>query len=158
MRMDRIDRKILATLQEDARITVTSLAERVEVSVSSCHRRLRDLERTGVIDGYRAQVVPAAVGLDFQAIVFVTIREGSTATLSRFETALAKVPGVTDAHRLFGDPDYLVRVATKDLRSFQRLYDDILASLPGVLRLSTTLIMKDVVSGRPLPLHSHGES
>lgn len=150
--MDRIDRKILSALQVDARVTATALAEQVQVSVSACHRRLRELERSGVISGYRADLNPAAVGYGFQALVFVTMREGSAGVLREFETALEAVPEVTDAHRLLGDPDYLVRVATRDLESFQRLYDGALASLPGVLRLSTTLIMKDVVHARPLPV------
>ncbi|MBX3094003.1 MAG: Lrp/AsnC family transcriptional regulator [Cryobacterium sp.] len=148
--MDAIDRKILSILQSDARTTVTALADQVRVSVSACHRRLRELERSGVIAAYRAQLNPAAVGLGFQTLVFVTMREGGTQTLTLFEDALTAVPEVTDAHRLFGDPDYLVRVATQDLAAFQRLYDTTLASLPGVLRLSTTLIMKDVVNARPL--------
>jgi DNA-binding Lrp family transcriptional regulator len=72
--MDALDRKILTELQLDGRLTVTELAARVRLSVSPCHRRVRDLEREGAIRGYRAVVDPAAVGLNFEALVFATLR------------------------------------------------------------------------------------
>lgn len=133
-------------------MSVTALADRVHLSVSACHRRLRDLETSGVIAAYRAHLDPAAVDLAFQAIVFVTMREGDSRILAEFETAVTEIEAVTDAQRLFGQPDYLLRVATKDLDSFRLLYDETLGALPGVLRLSTTLVMKNLLQGRPLPL------
>ncbi|GAA2765374.1 MULTISPECIES: Lrp/AsnC family transcriptional regulator [Streptomyces] len=149
--MDALDRKILTELQLDGRLTVTELAARVKLSVSPCHRRLRDLEREGAIRGYRAVVDPSAVGLDFEALVFVTMRLEDADTVSAFEEAVAAVPHVLQAQRLFGDPDYLLRVAATDLTAFQRLYDQQLARLPGVQRLNSTLVMKHVVDDRPLP-------
>lgn len=149
--MDAIDRKILATLQVDGRLTITELADRVQLSVSQCHRRLRLLEREGVIAGYRAHLDPAALGLGFSALIFVTMRASDGATLDAFEAAIAEVPNVLQAQRLFGDPDYLLRVVTRDLTAFQELYDAELATLPGVQRLTSTLIMKSVVEDRPLP-------
>ncbi|SFR91703.1 transcriptional regulator, AsnC family [Microbacterium sp. cf046] len=150
--MDAVDRKILAELQNDGRLTVTELAERVKLSVSPCHRRLRDLERSGVISGYRAILDPVAVDLGFETLIFVTMREATRETISVFERAVAQVAHVTLAQRLFGNPDYLLRVVAADLTHFQRLYDDELSALPGVQRLSTTLVMKKVVQDRPLPL------
>jgi DNA-binding Lrp family transcriptional regulator len=149
--MDTIDRKILALLQEDGRLTVTELAQRVGLSVSPCHRRLRELERTGTIRGYRALVDPNALGLTFQALVFVTMRQEDRDTLLGFEAAVSAVPNVVQAQRLFGDPDYLLRIVTADLAAYQRLEDDVLSALPGVQRLNSTLVMKQVVDGRPLP-------
>ncbi|MGX1565409.1 Lrp/AsnC family transcriptional regulator [Streptomyces sp. NPDC055506] len=149
--MDALDRKILTELQLDGRLTVTELAARVKLSVSPCHRRLRDLEREGAIRGYRAVVDPAAVGLDFEALVFVTMRREDADTVTAFEEAVAAVPHVLQAQRLFGDPDYLLRVATTDLAAFQQLYDQQLARLPGIQRLTSTLVMKHVVDDRPLP-------
>ncbi|MFC0509069.1 Lrp/AsnC family transcriptional regulator [Micromonospora costi] len=149
--MDSIDRKILAELQTDGRLTVTDLAGRVGLSVSPCHRRLRELERSGTIRGYRALVDPAAVGLTFEALLFVTMRQEDRDTLLGFEAAVARVPNVVQAQRLFGDPDYLLRIVTADLGAYQRLEDDVLATLPGVQRLTSTLVMKNVVSERPLP-------
>jgi DNA-binding Lrp family transcriptional regulator len=149
--VDKIDGKILALLQDDGRLTVTELADRVGLSVSPCHRRLRELERSGVIRGYRAVVDPAALGLTFQALVFVTMRQEDRETLLSFEAAVAAVPNVVQAQRLFGDPDYLLRIVTADLAAYQRLEDDVLATLPGVQRLNSTLVMKQIVDHRPLP-------
>lgn len=149
--MDAIDRKILAELQADGRLTITDLAARVGLSVSPCHRRLRELERAGTICGYRALVNPAAVGLTFEALLFVTMKQEDRETLLAFEAAVAQVPNVVQAQRLFGDPDYLLRIVTADLGAYQRLEDDVLATLPGVQRLTSTLVMKNVVTERPLP-------
>ena len=121
------------------------------LSISPCHRRLRKLERTGVIRGYRAIVDPKAVGLTFEALLFVTMRQEDRDTLLGFEAALADIPNVVQAQRLFGDPDYLLRIVTADLAAYQRLEDDALAALPGVQRLNSTLVMKRVVNDRPLP-------
>ncbi|GAA4623375.1 Lrp/AsnC family transcriptional regulator [Actinoallomurus vinaceus] len=150
--MDDVDRRILAELQQDGRLTITELAERVRLSVSPCHRRLRALERSGAISGYRAHLDANALGLTFDALVFVTMRDANRDTIAAFEEAVAAVPHVLQAQRLFGDPDYLLRVIARDLPAFQRLYDDRLAALPGVQRLTSTLVMKSIVEDRPLPL------
>jgi DNA-binding Lrp family transcriptional regulator len=150
--MDRIDRKILAELQRDGRLTVTELAERVSLSLSPCHRRLRALEQSGAITGYRAHLDAHILGLTFDALVFVTMRDANRDTLAAFEQATADIPNVLQAQRLFGDPDYLLRVVSKDLPAFQQLYDEQLAALPGVQRLTSTLVMKSIVDSRPLPL------
>jgi DNA-binding Lrp family transcriptional regulator len=149
--MDAIDRKILLQLQLDGRLSLTDLAGRVGLSVSPCHRRVRELERTGTIRGYRALVNPAALGLTFEALLFVTMRQEDRDTLLSFEAAVAEVPNVVQAQRLFGDPDYLLRIVTADLGAYQRLEDDVLATLPGVQRLTSTLVMKNVVTERPFP-------
>ncbi|WP_421743091.1 Lrp/AsnC family transcriptional regulator [Cellulomonas sp.] len=150
--MDAIDRAILAELQRDGRQTLTELAERVQLSVSPCHRRVRALEQAGVITGYHARLDPAALGLGFAALVFVTMREATRGSIGDFESAVAELPNVLQAQRLFGDPDYLLRVIARDLADYQRLYDDQLAALPGVQRLTSTLVMRSIVEDRSLPL------
>ncbi len=150
--MDAIDRAILAELQVDGRLTVTELADRVRLTPGPCHRRLRELERSGVITGYRAVVDPAAVGMGFEALVQVTLDRGDAATVTAFETAIAALPQVRQAERLFGDPDYLLRVTAPDLDSFAALRDRKLATLPGIHRLTSTIVMKRIVDNRPLPL------
>jgi DNA-binding Lrp family transcriptional regulator len=149
--VDAIDRKMLALLQQEGRLTVTELAGRVGLSVSPCHRRLRELEGSGIITGYRAVVDADAVGLRFQALVFVTMLQEDRGTLLGFEAAVAAIPSVVQAQRLFGDPDYLLRIVTADLAAYQQLEDDVLAVLPGIQRLTSTLVMKQVVAERPLP-------
>jgi DNA-binding Lrp family transcriptional regulator len=150
--VDRIDREILAELQTDGRLTVTELADRVRLTPGPCHRRLRDLERSGVITGYRAVVDPTAVGLGFEALVQITLERGDADTVAAFEAAVLELPQVRHAERLFGDPDYLLRVAARDLDHFAALRDEKLATLPGLLRLTSTIVMKRIVDNRPLPL------
>jgi len=147
-----VDRKILAELQRDGRLTLTELAERVRLSLSPCHRRLRTLERSGAISGYHARLDASALGLTFEALVFVTMRYEDRETIAAFEQQVAGIPHVLSAQRLFGDPDYLLRVVTRDLPAYRELYDERLATLPGVLRVNSTLVMKSVVEARPLPL------
>lgn len=149
--MDVIDRKIIAALQDDGRLTVTELAARIGLSVSPCHRRLRELERRGAIRGYRAVVDLDALGLAFEALGFVTMRQEDRETILAFEDAVSGIPQIINAERLFGDPDYLLRIVTTDLGAYQRLQDDRLLTLPGVLRMTSTLVMKRIVSERPLP-------
>jgi DNA-binding Lrp family transcriptional regulator len=146
-----LDRKILAELQSEGRLSLTDLASRVGLTVSPAHRRVRDLEQSGVIAGYRAMVDPKALGLGFEALVFVTMKQEDRATLLAFEEATAGIPNVLQAQRLFGDPDYLLRVRTTDLDAYAQLEDDVLATLPGVQRLNSTLVMKNVVIDRPYP-------
>jgi DNA-binding Lrp family transcriptional regulator len=152
MRVDDIDRKILAELQQDGRLTVTELADRARLTPAPCHRRLRELERTGVITGYRAVLDPAAVGLGFEALVSITLDRGDANTVAAFEAALAEVLEVRHAERLFGDPDYLLRVVAPDLNDYAALRDHKLATLPGVQRITSTIVMKRIIDNRPLPL------
>jgi DNA-binding Lrp family transcriptional regulator len=150
--MDAVDRKILALLQDDGRMTVTELAARLPLSVSRAQRRLRELESSGAIRGYRAEIDPASVGLGFRALVFVTMSREDRETVARFEQEVARIDEVTSARRLFGDPDFLLEVVTTDLDAYQRLYDERIAGLAGVGRLNSTLVMKTVVPARGLPV------
>lgn len=150
--MDKIDKKILAELQSNGRLSITELAEKVGLSLSPCHRRLRTLEESGVIKGYHAQLEASCIGLNFSTIVFVTMKDGDKNTLASFEEAIFNIPPIIQAQRLFGDPDYLLHVVVTDLASFQKLYDEKLSALPGVQRLTTTMVMKNVIANRIFPL------
>jgi DNA-binding Lrp family transcriptional regulator len=136
-------------LQQDGHLTVTELAGRVYVSLSPCHRRLRASEQSGAISGYHAHLDANALGLTFEALIFATMRAGDRDTVDAFEQAVAAIPDVLQAQRLFGDPDYLLRIITRDLPADQQLYDNRLATIPDVRRLSSTLVMK--VSWRTCP-------
>lgn len=149
--MDKIDREILAALQDDARATITELADRVRLSISRCQRRLRELERSGVIRGYRPVLEPAALGLGFEVLVFVTLQKEDGSTIGTFDTAVQKIPNVVQAQRLFGETDYMLRVLTADLTSYQLLLEQELSLLPGLERMVSTIVMKDIVRDRPLP-------
>jgi DNA-binding Lrp family transcriptional regulator len=147
--MDVIDREILALLQANGRITLTDLADQVRLSLSRCQRRVRELERTGVIRGYHATVDPAALNLGFEVLVFATLTRPEM--VGDFDQAIAAIPQIIEAQRLFGEPDYLLRVVTASLTAYQQLYDQTLVRLPGVQGLRSTILMKQVVPLRPLP-------
>jgi DNA-binding Lrp family transcriptional regulator len=150
--VDAIDQKILAELQRDGRLSLTELADRAKLSLSACHRRVRNLEQAGIIVAYHASLNPKALGLEFEALLFITMRSADRDTLDAFEASVTAIPAVVAAHRLFGDPDYLLRILAKNLDAYQRLYDDHLATLPGVQRLTSTLVMKNVIDNRPPPM------
>ena len=150
--IDAIDKEILRTLQNDGRMSATALAAQVGLTVAPCHRRLKDLEASGAISGYRAVIDPSAVGLGFEALVFVTLAQVDRDTIDDFEAKVAANARITSAQRLFGDPDYILKVMAKDLNDYQKFYDTKLTSLPGVLRLRSTLVMKNLKPGAGLPL------
>lgn len=150
--MDAIDRKILSLLQDDGRTSAAEFAGQVGLSLSSCHRRLKELERSGAIQQYRAVISPEAVGLTFEAIVFVTMGHTALEVIAAFEEAVAEVPSIIEAQRLFGEPDHMLRVLTTDLASYQHLYDTTLSGLPGVQRLTSTMVMKRIGSDRIVPV------
>lgn len=150
--IDAIDKEILRTLQNDGRMSATALAAEVGLTVAPCHRRLKDLEASGVISGYRAVVDPSSVGLGFEALVFVSLAQVDRTTIDKFEAEVSENRRITSAQRLFGDPDYILKVATKDLDEYQKFYDTELTSLPGVLRLRSTLVMKNLKPSAGLPL------
>ncbi|MET8100320.1 Lrp/AsnC family transcriptional regulator [Streptomyces sp. NPDC005236] len=154
--MDVADRKILALLQSEGRITLTELAEKVGLSVSRCQRRVRELEAAEIIRGYRAVVDAAAMGYGFEVLLFATLSRPDA--VAEFDAALADVPEIIEAQRLFGEPDYLIRVVSADLPSYQRLYESVLMHLPGVRGLNSTIVMKQAVHPRPLPEHPSHEA
>lgn len=150
--MDAIDKKILLELQSDGRLSVTELAERVGLSLSPCHRRVKALERSGAIQDYRAQLDPAALGFNFSALIFITMGNVNQEMMIQFENSVVDIPEIIDAQRLFGDPDYMLSVVAKDLEAYRVLYDERLSAMPGVRRLTSTLVMKNVIQKRALPI------
>ncbi|RLY94172.1 Lrp/AsnC family transcriptional regulator [Kocuria tytonicola] len=150
--MDALDRKILSLLQGEGRTSTTDLAQQVGLSLSSCHRRLKELERSGAIERYRAVVSPEAVGLGFEALVFVRMEHTGPAVIARFEAMVEQIPQIIEAERLFGEPDFMLRVLVPDLAAYQKFYDTVLSGLPGVQRLNSTLVMKRIGPDREIPV------
>ena len=150
--MDALDRKILSLLQGEGRTSTTDLAQQVGLSLSSCHRRLKELERSGAIERYRAVVSPEAVGLGFEALVFVRMEHTGPAVIARFEAMVEQIPQIIEAERLFGEPDFMLRVLVPDLAAYQKFYDTVLSGLPGVQRLDSTLVMKRIGPDREIPV------
>jgi Lrp/AsnC family transcriptional regulator, leucine-responsive regulatory protein len=142
--MDRLDRAILAQLIADGRLANTDLADRVGLSPSPCLRRVRNLERSGVITGYQARVDPAALGRGFEVLLHVEMARQDRVTLEAFEAQVGRIDEVTECRRMFGQPDYLLWIATADLEAYERLYMARLTDLPGVARTHSQFTMKTV--------------
>ena len=142
--MDRISQQILQHLSRDGRISNLELAERVGLSPSACLRRVQDLERRGVITGYRAVLDPAARGIGFVAYVGVGLGEHSKAAQVGFEQAVAQASEVIECHNVTGTVEYLLRVECADLKSYKTFHTDVLGTLPHV-----TAITSYVVIGSP---------
>jgi Lrp/AsnC family leucine-responsive transcriptional regulator len=151
--VDPVDRAIVRHLQTEGRLSNIELADRVRLSPSPCLRRVRRLEESGVIAGYRAVIDPAAVDLGFQVLVHVTMEvKDRLATMGAFEARVAELDEVIECRRMFGDPDYLLWVAAADLAAYEELYMSKLVGLPGVARTVSQLTMKTVKPGGRLPL------
>ena len=113
--MDRFDIALLEALQADSRRSMADLGERIGLSASACHRRIKALEEAGLIAGYAARLDPKALGLDLQAFVEISLTSQSRETMDRFETAVADFPEILECHLMAGQADYLLRVAAADL-------------------------------------------
>lgn len=149
--MDRVDRAILSHLTRDGRLSNTELADRVGLSPSPCLRRVRNLERRGVITGYHANVDLAAIGRGFEVLLHVEMALQDRATLEAFEAQITQIDEVTECRRMFGHPDYLLWIATADLDAYERLYMAKLTDLPGVARTNSQFTMKTVKNSTGLP-------
>lgn len=139
-------------LQGEGRISLTELATRVGLSLSPCQRRVRELERSGVISSYSAVVDRKKVGLPVEILVFIEMRQEDRESLLAFEAAATAISAVIQVQRLFGNPDYLLRVVVPALEDYQQVEDDQLARLPAVQRLTSTMVMKQVLPTRGLPV------
>jgi DNA-binding Lrp family transcriptional regulator len=150
--MDALDRAILRQLQADGRLTNVELAERVRLSPSPCLRRVRALEREGVIRGYHAEIDPVTVSRGFEVTVHVELTLKDRSTVEAFETAIAAMDEVVECQRMFGIPDYLVRVAVADQAAYEAFYMNKLSELPGLARVNSQFAMKIVKRGGTLPV------
>ena len=147
--MDRIDREIVYQLQVDGRMANNELADRVGLSPSPCHRRVRNLEAAGVIRRYTALVDPIAVGQAYEVLVWVTLREVTRSSMAEVVERLTALDVVTEAFRMMGQPDYLLRVAVRDAAEYEAFYIDVLASLPHVQTLTSMTTMKTIKRNPP---------
>ena len=144
--MDAIDRNIVAELQRDGRISNVELAERVGLTPAPCLRRVKRLESDGVILGYTARVDAAALDRGFEVLVNVDLIQKDRATFEAFETAVAALDEVIEIRRMFGLPDYLIRVATASIESYEALVSTRLGDAPGVSKLDSHITMKLIKS------------
>ncbi|QPH52820.1 Lrp/AsnC family transcriptional regulator [Pontivivens ytuae] len=152
MELDTLDLTILSALQRDGRLTNAALAEEVHLSPSACHRRVRRMEKAGVITGYIARLDPRAVGRQTVVFVEITLQGQSEEVLDAFEAALARVPDVVECHLMAGSADYLVKVMAADSEDFARIHREYLSRLPGVAQMHSSFALRTVRAGGGLPL------
>jgi DNA-binding Lrp family transcriptional regulator len=144
--VDRIDRAIVDQLRRDSSLTNAELADRVGLTPSPCLRRVRQLERRGVILGYRARIDPAALGRAFEVVVHINLAAQNRQTFEQFEAGLTALAEVVEARRMFGSPDYVVVVAVADLATYERFLTTKLADVPGLGQLTSHFPMKTIKS------------
>ena len=142
--LDRIDLKILSVLQENARIPITELAERVGLSVTPCGERVKTLEKEGVILGYHARLDPHSLGLGLLVFVELKLSTKSGAIFSKFKQEILKLPSVLECHLVSGDFDYLLKTRVPDMSAYRRLLGETLLRLPGVSDTRTYVVMEEV--------------
>ena len=143
--LNPIDRKILQALSVDSEVTAARLGERIGLSPSAAHRRVKLLEAAGYISGYRARLSAAARGDPTIVFVSVTLKDQAQETLSRFEDAIRRNPDIAEAHLMSGESDYLLKVPVRSDDSFERVHRDTLARLPGVQRLVSHFAIRSIV-------------
>jgi Lrp/AsnC family leucine-responsive transcriptional regulator len=150
--MDPIDRRIIAELQADARLSNVELADKVGLSPSPCLRRVKRLEHEGYMQGYRAALRRDLVGLGFSVFVGVKIDSHANEPALKFEEAIKAMPEVIACHLVTGEADYLLEVVVPDLEHYQRFLVGKLLNLPIVREVRSNIAIQTVKAGAPLPL------
>jgi Lrp/AsnC family leucine-responsive transcriptional regulator len=151
-RLDRVDRAIVARLQADGRIANVDLAEAVSLSPSACLRRVKALESSGLIAGYRAEVDRAKAGLGLTVFIGLRVEGHSRETSSKVKEALTAIPAVVACYMISGPDDFLVEVAVPDLDGYEQLLLDQILAIPSVLEARSTFAIRTVLSRGPIPL------
>ncbi|MWB79417.1 winged helix-turn-helix transcriptional regulator [Pseudooceanicola sp. 216_PA32_1] len=150
--MDDIDKRIIAELQRDGRLSNVELAERVGLSPSPCLRRVRLLEDSGVIAGYRAVVGHKAAGLNLTVFVELTVARHSAENAAAVHRALAAIPGVVACHMVSGNADFLAQIVVPDLAAYERVLTDHILSLDMIETVRSNFALRMVCEGQPVHL------
>ena len=143
-KLDGFDRKILAILGREGRMSLTDLAEHVGLSKSPCQVRMKRLESDGFIKGYRAILDPALLGHEHVAFVEVKLLDTTEKALSAFNAATQTVPEIEQCHMIAGAFDYLLKVRTSDMKAYRRILGEVVSALPYVASTSTHVSMQAV--------------
>jgi Lrp/AsnC family leucine-responsive transcriptional regulator len=149
--VDALDREVLLALQQDGRMSNLALARKLGLSPSAMLGRVRRLERSGAIRGYRAVIDPAALDITVRALVVARLREHSEASIQAFEKGIKDVPGVRACYHVTGQFDMVVELALRDLDHLGQLIRVDIARIPGVMNLETMLIMAESVEDAGWP-------
>ena len=152
VKLDAIDRAILAELQQEGRLSNLELAQRVHLSPSACLRRVKALEDSGVIAQYVAMVNPRAVGKHGVSFTIINLETMNTPQLEAFEQAVRDQPEVLDCFYVAGSNDYLIRFTYRDAEDLERIHSEVLMRLPNVARTNSLLVLRTVKKTTALPL------
>ncbi|WP_084587778.1 MULTISPECIES: Lrp/AsnC family transcriptional regulator [Devosia] len=147
-----IDRKILRALQEDGRMTIQAIADRVGLSPSPCLRRIRQMERAEIITGYSAMVDQKAAGLPVSVFISIKLERQRARELDAFAAAISRWPEVMDAYLMTGQFDFLLRVVCADLETYEHFLREKLTQVEGVASIESSFSLGTVKVGRALPL------
>lgn len=156
--LDRTDLQIIDQLQKDARLSVTDLSRRVNLSATPCTLRMRRLERERVILGYHARIAPAA--LEAELLVFVTVKLRATdeATLAAFNLAVRPVRQILECHMTGGGFDYLLKIRVRDMSEYREILGGVVGQLPMVEGTNSFFVMEEVKETPMLPIPPHEHS
>ncbi|QFR34182.1 Lrp/AsnC family transcriptional regulator [Ancylobacter sp. TS-1] len=149
--LDATDRNILRLLRLDARMSTAKIAEEVGLSASTCLRRIKLMEHSGVIRGYTALVDHSGRDAAMAVIINITLERQTEDYLARFETAVRRHPEIQECYLMTGGSDYLLRVEVENAAEFERIHTDILSTLPGVLRIHSSFSIRNVLATRRRP-------
>jgi len=152
MKLDAVDLKILAELQEDGSLTNVELARRVHLSPSPCLVRVKALESAGVIRRYVALADPKAIGLGVNVFISISLKEQAKESLAEFERRIAEHDEVMECYLMTGDSDYLIRVAVRDIAELERFILEQLTPIPGIEKIRSSFALKQVRYKTALPL------
>lgn len=142
--IDIFDERIMAALAEDGRMSITALSERVGLSKTPCHQRIRRLVEAGYIEGFRAILNPGKLGLEHIAFVEVKLSDTREAALSAFNDAVRNLREVEECHMIAGRFDYLLKVRTASIAAYRRVLGDSISKLPFVANTSTSVAMEAI--------------
>ena len=156
--MDAIDRKILAGLQRQGRISNQDLAEQVGISTAACWRRVRALESDGTIEAYTARLDRQRLGLALCAFVHVSLSRHQRACTQSFAAAVRDRPEVLECFATTGDADFILRVVTTDIESFDRFLEDFLFGLEGIAQVRSNIALRELKFATELPLPAEQDS
>lgn len=151
--LDSFDRDILALLQEDATLSAAEIGARVGLSQSPCWRRINRLEESGVIVRQVAHLDRHALGLDVLVFALIKLNAHGRRSLPEFAEAIQRYPEVQECFTLMGDMDFLVRIVTRDIQSYERFFFETLSQLPGVQEVHSNIAMSEMKSTTALPLN-----
>ncbi len=150
--LDEKDQAILRHLQQDARITNTELAQRVELSPPGLQKRLRKLEESGVIERYSTLVNREAVGFDMLCFVQVTLQRHEPRAVERFREVVQRMPEVLECHHITGEYDYLLKIVVRNRKQLEHFLLESLTPLPGMDKIRTSLVLREIKETTALPL------